>query len=169
MRTLALIASLAAALAPAHAATWQTHNYQTDGFAVDFSGTVMVKPNDLDADTMSRMTRSTSYIQDGGDVYVYVVGASLLKETVVFDFDAGVKGTIDTYKCAQIESDTSAKDGAVQSREIHGAKCGGDLRVGARFVKQGRWFYQVVYMIAPGANAADAAHFLASFRLVPPA
>jgi hypothetical protein len=168
MRTPPILAlAVVAALATAHAGTWQTHRYQTDGFAIDFSGTVLVKPTDLDADTMSSMTRSTSYMQDGGDVYVYIVGASLLKETVAFDFDAGVKGTIDTYKCAQIESDISAKDGAGQSREIHGAKCGGDIRVGARFVKQGRWFYQVVYMITPRANAADAAHFLSSFKLVP--
>ena len=42
-----LALAVVAALATAHAATWQTHRYQTDGFAVDFSGTVLVKPTDL--------------------------------------------------------------------------------------------------------------------------
>jgi len=167
MRTLALIASIVAALATAHAATWQTHSYETDGFAVDFSGTVSVKPIDLDADTMNSLTRSTSYMQDGGNIYVYLVGASLLKDAGAFNFDAGVKGTIDTYKCAKIESDTSAKQTDGQSRDIQGSNCGGDIKVGARFIQRGRWFYQVVYLIAPAANAADAAHFLASFKLIP--
>jgi hypothetical protein len=106
-------------------------------------------------------------MQESGDTYVYLVGASLLKDASAFNFDAGVKGTIDTYKCAKIESDTSAKQGDGQSREIHGSNCGGDIKVGARFVQRGRWFYQVVYLIAPAADAADAAHFLASFKLVP--
>jgi len=167
MRTLAIIATLVAALATAHAASWQTHNYETDGFAVDFSGTVTAKPIDLDAGTLKSLTRSTSYMQDGGNVYVYLVGASLLKDASAFNFEAGVKGTIDTYKCAKIESDTSAKQDEGQSREIHGSNCGGDIKVGARFLQRGRWFYQVVYLIAPTANAADAAHFLASFKLVP--
>jgi len=164
--SIALVASTVAAFATAHAAAWQTHAYETDGFVVDFSGPVLVKPIDLDANTMNSMTRSTSYMQNGGDTYVYLVGASLLKETIVFDFDAGVKGTIDTYKCAQIDSDISARHGTGQSREIHGTKCKGDVRVGARFVKQGRWFYQVVYLITPKANADDAAHFLATFKVL---
>jgi len=163
------VASIAISLAPANAATWQTQTYETDGFTVDFSGKVRVKPIEVDAEAKKNLVRSTSYMQDGGDSYVYIVGASLLREGAVFDFDAGVKGTMDTYKCAQIDTDKAANPGAVRSREIRAAKCiDGKVRIGAKFFHQGPWFYQVVYMIAPGANAADAAHFFASFKIVTP-
>ena len=153
--------------AAAQTATWQTHRYETDGFTIEFSGDVLTKPIDVNTDTLSKMVRTTSYIQDGGNTYAYIVGASLFKDDASFDFEAGVKGTMDTYKCAVTDSDTSPTDIGDRAREIHASNCnGGTIRVGARFFLVGKWFYQLAYLIAPEANAADAEHFLQSFKLI---
>lgn len=168
--TITRIAALALTIAgttTAQAAPWQTHKYETDGFAIEFSGDVLTKPIDVNADTLSKMIRTTSYLQDGGNVYAYIVGASLFKDDASFDFDAGVKGTMATYKCTVIDSDTSPTGTGDRAREIHGSKCdGGTIRVGARFFLVGKWFYQVAYLITEEANAADAEHFLQSFGLI---
>lgn len=163
----ASLAFAAASASAAQAATWQTHRYETDGFTIEFSGDVLTKPIDVNTDTLNQMVRTTSYIQDGGNTYAYIVGASLFKPDAGFDFEAGVKGTMDSYKCAVIGSDTSPAGIGDRAREIHASKCsGGTIRVGAKFFIVGKWFYQIAYLIAPAANAADAEHFLRSFKLI---
>src|SRR5262245_40500301 len=103
---LGLIAvSLGAPLAAASAADWRTHSYDTDGFSVDFSGNVKVEPIAVNEQTKNMLVRSTSYVQDGGNIYVYLAAASNFVEGAKFDFAAGVKGTIDTYRCASVDSD----------------------------------------------------------------
>ena len=163
----ASFALLIAATATAQAAPWTSHKYETDGFAVEFSGDVAVKPIDVNAETQAAMVRSTSYLQDGGAAYAYLVGASLFKPDANFDFDAGVKGTMDSYKCKVTKSDVSPTGIGDRAREIRSAECvDGTVRIGARFVLDGKWFYQVVYLIGKAHNQADAEHFLKSFKLI---
>jgi hypothetical protein len=163
------VAALATALAPAFAAEWRTHTYEADGFAIDFSGPVTAKPTPVDEATQQAMVRTTAYVQDGGNLYAYAANASLWKAEHPIDFDAGVKGTMDAYKCTATDSDAATPEGEVKAREIYASAClGGTARVGAKFVLRGQWFYQIVYIITADAQTADGKRFLASFKLLPP-
>lgn len=151
----------------AEAADWRKYEYANEGFSIEFSGNVAVKQTDLSADTLSKMVSSTSYVQDGGATLAYVMAASRFKDEVEFNFDAGVKGTMDTYTCKVTESDTASTKGGKNTREVHASKCvDGTVRVGARFFMVGKWFYQVVYLIGPTESLADAEHYLQSFKLI---
>jgi len=157
---------LIAVASAAHAAAWQAHQYDTDGFAVEFSANVKVRPLAVNDTTQAKVVRATSYMQVGGGAYAYTVGASLFKPDARFDFASGVVATMRTYKCRAIDSDTTTKQVGAVIREVRGSQCmNGTVRVGARFVLARQWFYQVVYLVSTDASVNDAEHFLQSFRL----
>lgn len=162
----ASLALMIAATGLTQAAAWQAHQYQTDGFAVEFSANVKVSPIAVNETTQAKMVRATSYLQDGGGAYAYLVGASLFKDDALFDFAAGVIGTMKSYKCRMIDSDTTTKQMGNLVREVRGSQCmDGTARVGARFVLADKWFYQVVYLVSRESDRPDAEYFLQSFRL----
>lgn len=158
---------LVSQIAPARAADWKKHEYKNEGFSIEFSGNIVVKQTDVSIDTLSKLESTTSYVQDGGATLAYVMAATHFKDSTDFAFDAGVKGTMDTYSCKLTETDKASNDNGKSVREIHASKCvDGSVRVGARFVMVGKWFYQVVYLIGPSESVSDADHFLQSFKLI---
>ena len=132
---------------------------------MEFSGEVKEIQTPLKPDAEDAVVRSTIYMQ-GNDTYAYIVGATLLKSG--FDFPAGVDGTIARYKCTQFDGDvTATRNDGTLTRAIHSRHCADGLQIGASFFYRGQWFYQVLTVIGPGVDPADAEHFLNSFRLLP--
>ena len=160
-----VVAAFALASAPASGADWRRQTISPDGFSIEFSGDMKVIPTPLRSDTQDAVVRSTIYMQ-GNDSYAFIVGATLIKAG--FDFPAGVDGTIARYKCTQIDSDLPGTlgDGTL-TRVIHSHHCAEGLQIGGSFFYRGQWFYQVLTVIGPDVDPADAEHFLKSFRLLP--
>jgi len=152
--------------ATASAAAWRTSVYETDGFSVAFSGGIKVEPMNLDENARKNLVRATMYSQDNGTFW-YGVGASLWTADASLNFDDGVSGTMNSYKCAKTDSDVRSSLPGGSMREIFASGCENAARIGARFFLRGRWFYQVVYLISSDDQADDAKHFLASFKLSP--
>src|SRR5438128_11117148 len=88
-------ALLVAGRTPAHA-EWKKYKYAADGFEVEFSGEVSVKPTPVSAETQKKVVRATAYLQDGGD-FAYIVNASLHNKHVILE--NGIKGSSGALKC----------------------------------------------------------------------
>ncbi len=147
----------------ADAATWKKYNYPADGFEVEFSGTVKVAQTEMTAETAKKVVRSTDYMQEDGS-YVYIIGASLVKDQV--NFDNGVKSSFEALKCKTTTSDTPLNLAGGRARELRGADCMDDnMRAEARYFTTEKWFYQVIFIIKKDGDLADARRFLQSFKL----
>ena len=167
LRWLFVAAALTLASAPAFGAEWHRQTVTPDGFSIEFSGDVAVKPTQLDADVQDAIVRSTIYAQSS-DSYVFIVAATLVKGP--FNFTAGVDGTMRSYACTQADSDVpGTQDDGTQTRTIRAHHCSNDWRVACNFFMRGPWFYQVITGIGPDADPRDAEHFLNSFQMLPTA
>ena len=157
-------ALLVAGRAPAHA-EWKKYSYPADGFEVEFSGEISVKPTPVSAETQKKIVRATAYLQDGGD-FAYIVNASLHKEAV--NFESGIKASFEALKCNSAGSDKPLNASAGRARELSGDECGEDgaVRAEARYFTTGRWFYQVLCLVPRNGDLDAARHFLRSFRLI---
>lgn len=167
-RTIAFAVALAASLTAASAVQWRRNNYATDGFSVEFSGSVKGRPIQLDEATKKLMVRRIGY-QQAGEGYLYTVNATLYRpNSTVMPLDWAAKAVMDFVKCAKTESDATSPTTQGKMREIFFSNClGGGARVGARFFVRGQWLYTVTYIITADDQAADAKHFLTSFKLIP--
>ena len=165
LRWLFAVAAFAMASAPAFGADWRRQTITPDGFSIEFSGEVQVVPTPLKPETQEAIVRSTIYAQSS-DAYAFLVGATLIKGD--FNFSAGVDGTFARYKCTQFDADVAGTldDGTV-TRVIHSRHCADGLQIAASFFLRGHWWYQVLTVIGPNADPADAEHFLNSFRMLP--
>ncbi len=162
------LAFLLVALGGAAAEEWKQQRYQTDGFQVEFSGPVDVHEQQLDDATKSRIVRSTTYVQDGGNDYAYIAIAMLVKDNV--NFAAAVKAVRDSCKSITTDEPIDVPQGL--GRELKGTNCGADAawRLDGHYFSKGRWFYQVftfVKMNGTDADNASAHHFVQSFKLIP--
>jgi hypothetical protein len=144
-------------------AAWKKYSYPADGFEVEFSGEISVKPTPVSAETQKQISRSTAYLQDGGD-YAYIVNASLHKGAV--NFESGIKASFGALKCKTTGSDRPLSFPSGRGRELSGDECGdGNMRAEARYFTTGKWFYQVLYVIRrDGGDPEIARHFLNSFK-----
>ncbi len=156
-------ALLVAGRAPAHA-EWKKYSYPADGFEVEFSGEVSVKPTPVSAETQKKVVRATAYLQDGGD-FAYIVNASLHKEPV--NFESGIKGSFGALKCKTAATDKPLNVSAGRARELSGDECGEDgaVRAEARYFTTGKWFYQVLFLIPRNGDLEASRRFLRSFKL----
>src|SRR5438128_2733078 len=140
-----ILATVAVLFTASHAGadvTWKKYGYPADGFEVEFSGEVSVKPTPVSAETQKQIVRATAYLQDGGG-YAYIVNASLHKGAV--NFDSGIKGSFDALKCKTAPSDKVLSFPSGRGRELSGDECGdGTMRAEARYFTTGKWFYQVL-------------------------
>jgi len=157
---------LLAGVIDAHAQSWKKHRYVTDGFEVEFSGDVQVKPTTLSAETKKKVVRATDYMQDAG-TFVYAVAASLNKEGV--NFDGGATASFAALKCKTTTGDTPMTlPGAGRGREFRGVDChDGTMRAESRYYTTGKWFYQVITLFKKDGGGEKAArYFLLSFKLI---
>jgi hypothetical protein len=164
---LAAVVTAFAALSTASAAEWRTSTYESDGFAVDFSGNVTVSPMELDEATKKLTVRSTHYLQDGG-AYAYLVAVMLLSPDATLDMASAVKAAMQAYDCKKVASDNSSKTSEADVRELFASQCfQGSHKLGARYYGRGQWFYQVVYLVPGDEQIPDGKRFLTSFKLLP--
>ena len=162
---LAALAWLLAGQIGADAQSWKKHRYATDGFEVEFSGDVKVVPTSINAETQTKIVRSTDYQQDSGD-YVYIVGASLLLVDV--NFENGIKQSYASLKCKTTTRDTALALKGGSAREVRGTDChDGNFRVEARYFTTGKWFYQVIALFKKDSGFDQGARrFVESFKVI---
>lgn len=165
-----LIARLAFCLALAlpftgHAQNWRVHSYPEDGFEVQFSGFVSVKPVEVSAEIRERIVRGTQYMQDGGS-HVYLVAASLNRYAV--NFESGVEQSFAGLSCKTRLDDRALQSASGQARELRGSDCvDGKYRAEARYHQSGLWFYQVLTLFRKDVgDEASARYFLQSFKVI---
>jgi hypothetical protein len=165
------VTAVMAAAGYAVAASWQTQEYRTDGFAVDFSGPVAVEKNQED----EKVVRSNIYQQistsfDSNHTTsfysTYTIVTTLFASDIQLNFDLAVTTSMGVFKCMVTTSDTTPTFAVDRAREIHSAQCNGGARVAGVFLLKGQWFYQMVYWITDDAELPDAEHFLHSFKLI---
>lgn len=161
------LALLLTAAGAAGAAEWRLQKYATDGFQAEFSGPVEVAEQELDAQTRSRIVRSTTYIQDGGNTFAYVAIAMLSKSDI--NFDGALKSVRDS--CKSITTDVAINVAEGRGRELRGANCGAGnaWRLDGRYFTKGNWFYQAFTYVKMNGSDADneaAHHFVQSFSLI---
>ena len=156
---------LLASVLDADAQSWKKHRYLTDGFEVEFSGDVQVKPTKLSDETKKKVVRATDYMQDGG-TFVYAVAASLNKEGV--NFDRGATASFAALKCKATTSDTALTLPGGRGRELRGVDChDGTMRAESRYYTTGKWFYQVITLFKKDdGNEKAARYFLQSFKTI---
>jgi hypothetical protein len=151
--------------ATSFAQQWRVHSYPEDGFEVQFSGFVNVKPVEVAAEVRERIVRGTQYMQDGGS-YVYVVAASLNRHAV--NFGNGVEQSFAGLSCKSKASDRVIQSPWGQARELRGADCvDGNYRAEVRYHQSGLWFYQVMTLFRKDVgDEASARYFLQSFKVI---
>jgi hypothetical protein len=144
---------------------WRVHSYPEDGFEVQFSGFVNVKPVEVSAEIRERIVRGTQYMQDGGS-HVYVVAASLNRHAV--NFESGVEQSFAGLSCKAKVEDRIIPFAPGQARELRGSDCvDGKYRAEARYHQSGLWFYQVLTLFRTDAgDEASARYFLQSFKVI---
>lgn len=160
---LLLLAVAFAFAAESAVAEWKTFRREADGFEASFSGEVKIAETQVTEDTKKRIVRSTDYMQDGGDDFVYIIGASLLKNDV--NFDNGVKASYEALKCKTTKTDAAMTFSGGRAHRKSGERCFDDtMRVEARYYTKGKWFYQVIAIFKP-AGSTDADRFINSFKV----
>jgi hypothetical protein len=144
---------------------WRVHSYPEDGFEVQFSGFVTVKPIEVTAEVRERIVRGTQYMQDGGS-HVYMVAASLNRYAV--NFENGVQQSFAGLSCKTKVEDRVIQSGTGQARELRGSDCvDGKYRAEARYHQSGLWFYQVLTLFRKDVgDEASARYFLQSFKVI---
>jgi len=144
------------------AQTWRKQIYKADGFEIEFSGDVVVRPSQIGEETKVRLVRSTNYIQDGSDLKL-MVAATLTKTGVIFD--KGVEAGFGSYRCQTPLGQAALSIANGIGRELRAANCADGFHVEARYYAAGHWFYQVIAQYKAGGEQA-ARRFLQSFRVI---
>ena len=144
---------------------WRVHSYPEDGFEVQFSGFVNVKPVEVSAEIRERIVRGTQYMQDGGS-YVYVVAASLNRYAL--NFDNGVAQSFAGLSCKSTLDDRVIQSPWGRGRELRGTNCvDGKYRAEVQYHQSGLWFYQVLTLFRKDVgDEASARYFLQSFKVL---
>ena len=143
---------------------WKKYSYRENGFEVEFPDTPKTIETPLNEPMKSQIVRSTNYVYDF-DQNNYAVGATLLN-AIEFNFDAGAKGTFDTFQCKTTVSDRTLQIFNARGRELIGSACSGVFRFESRYFLKGRWFYQVFARYKEnGGDTSTARHFLSSFKI----
>ena len=144
----------------AHAQTWSKFQSTADGFEIDAPGKVETEAEKPD----ERLVRSTQYTVEG-DGLIVAVSATLAK--VDPNLAGGVNGSFPNFKCETKASDQNLEVSGGQARELRGDGCVEGRSVVARYYVIGKWFYQV-FALYSSQRKADAARFMASFKLLNP-
>jgi hypothetical protein len=151
-----------AARAQAKARPWIVHPYPQDGFQAEFSGNVIVTPQNLDAQTLQGITRVTQYMQDDGSSAYLVVALLTKNGPTLKNAAAGIA----KMECKTVLQDSAVPFPAGQGRLIQATDCKNNLRVEARYFTTGLWFYQVLAAVPKDrGDLVSARYFVESFKL----
>lgn len=150
-----------------HAQSWKKHSYPADGFEVEFSGGVLVKPNDLSAEARKTTVRSTNYIQGDANT-AYIFSATLYLNAP--DLDVVAKRGFGVLNCKTTVSDNPLNIAGGRGREFRGAGCNEGVRAETRYFLIGKWLYQALALYkTDGGDEKAARYFVQSFKTVAPA
>src|SRR5437016_7115261 len=117
----------------ADAQAWKPYKSASDHFQVEFSGDVKVEKKPDSGGTFV----STNYSQDGGS-YAYIVMVTLYQ--VDWNFDKGVKGTLDSFKCKNKTNDKPLPFSPGHARDVSATNCSDEnYRLELRFFEAGKW------------------------------
>jgi hypothetical protein len=156
-----------ASAADVQAQSWKKHRYAADGFEVEFSGSVLVKPNDLSAEARKTLVRSTNYIQGDANT-AYILSATLYVNAP--DLDVVAKRGFGVLNCKTTLSDNPLSISGGSGREFRGAACNEGVQAETRYFLIGKWLYQALALYkTDGGDEKAARYFVQSFKTVAPA
>jgi hypothetical protein len=156
----------AASATDVFAQTWKKHRYVTDGFEVEFSGDVLVKPSDLSAEAKKTIVRAANYIQ-GNESTAYIISATLFKDTP--DLDVVAKRGFGVLKCKTTIGDNPLSIAGGRGRELRGSDCDKGVNAETRYFSREKWVYQALALYKKdGGDEKAARHFVQSFKLIAP-
>ncbi len=158
--------SLAAAAQQADAPKdWKRHAFPEDRFEIEFAGQFTTSPVKLDGATLKKIKRSMQYMHSDGD-RLFVVGAQENIDAV--NFEGGSRSSFAALNCKQQTPETDVPIDGGKGREFKGSQCiDGQMRVEARYIEHGKWFYQVIAIFAADSSDEPAARrFLTSFKIL---
>ncbi len=144
----------------ANAQTAQTYTSPTDGFQVDFPGTVKVTPQNTNDPVVAR----ANYYVNEGTTAVYAIMAMLYKSPESLSSES--LSPFNNYKCTTTTRKT-LQFAQGQALQLSGINCmGANLSAVTNYYIAGDWFYQVTAVFPPtDADGAAAQQFLASFKV----
>lgn len=158
---------LFASAADVQAQSWKKHRYAADGFEIEFSGSVQVKPENLSAEARKTTVRSTNYVQGAADT-AYALSATLYMN--VPDLDVVAKRGFGFLNCKTTVSDNPLSIAGGRGREFRGAGCNEGVRAETRYFLVGKWLYQALALYkTDGGDEKAARYFVQSFKLIAPA